>query len=69
MNATAEIHCIQSNMNERNLTLMQSVEVVKHCRNSNVADEIKCPLPTSIEKMPIRNEKWCTRKRVEEPTR
>ena len=58
MDARAEIHLIQSNMNEPNLTLMQSVEAAKHCRKSNVADEISCPSPTSIEKMPIRSEKW-----------
>ena len=59
MNAPADIYCIQSNMNERNLSIMQSVEVVNHCRNSYVADGIKCPSPTSFEKTPIRSEKWC----------
>ena len=59
MNAPADIYCIQSSMKERNLALMDSVEVVNHCRNADVADGINSPSPTSIEKMPTQSEKWC----------
>ena len=59
LNAPAEIHCRRSNMNTRNPIIMKSVEVLKDCRSLNAADEINCPMPRSVEKVPVRNEKRC----------
>ena len=39
---------------------MKSVEVLKDCRSLNAAAEMNCPMPRSVEKVPIRNEKRCT---------
>ena len=60
LNAPAEIHCRRSNMNTRDLILMKSVEVLKDCRSLNAAAEMNCPMPRSVEKVPVRNEKRCT---------
>ena len=60
LNAPAEIHWRLSNMNKRDPILMKSVEVLKECRSLDVADEMNCPMPRSVEKMPIRNEKRCS---------
>ena len=60
LNAPAEIHWRRSNMNTRDPILMKSVEVLKHCQSLNAADEMNCPLPRSVEKVPVRNEKRCT---------
>ena len=59
LNAPAEIHWRRSNMNTRDPILMKSVEVLKDCRSSNAAAEMNCPMPRSVEKVPIRNEKRC----------
>ena len=60
LNAPAEIHWRRSNMNTRDPILMKSVEVLKDCRSSNAAAEMNCPMPRSVEKVPIRNEKRCS---------
>ena len=39
---------------------MKYVEVLKDCRSLNAAAEMNCPMPRSVEKVPIRNEKRCT---------
>ena len=44
-------------MNTRDPILMKSVEVLKDCRSLNAAAEMNCPMPRSVEKVPIRNEK------------
>ena len=59
LNAPAEIHWRRSNMNTRDPILMKSVEVLKDCRSLNAAAELNCPMPRSVEKVPIRNEKRC----------
>ena len=59
LNAPAEIHWRRSNMNKRDPILMKSVEVLKDCRSLNAADEMNCPIPRSVEKVPVRNEKRC----------
>ena len=59
LNAPAEIHWRRSNMNTRDPILMKSVEVLKDCRSLNAAAEMNCPMPRSLEKVPIRNEKRC----------
>ena len=59
LNAPAEIHWRRSNMNTRDPILMKSVEVLKDCRSLDAAAEMNCPMPRSIEKVPIRNEKRC----------
>ena len=59
LNAPAEIHWRRSNMNTRDPILMKSVEVLKDCRSLNAADEMNCPMPRSVEKVPVRNEKRC----------
>ena len=46
-------------MNTRDPILMKSVEVLKDCRSLNAAAEMNCPMPRSVEKVPIRNEKRC----------
>ena len=46
-------------MNKRDSILMKSVEVLKDCRSLNAADEMNCPMPRSVEKVPVRNEKRC----------
>ena len=38
---------------------MKYVEVLKDCRSLNAADEMNCPMPRSVEKVPVRNEKRC----------
>ena len=58
-NAPAEIHWRRSNMNKRDPILMKTVEVLKDCRSLNAADEMNCPMPRSVEKVPVRNEKRC----------
>ena len=60
LNASAEIHWRRSNMNTRDPILMKSVEVLKDCRSLNAAAEMNCPMPRSVEKVPIRNEKRCS---------
>ena len=60
LNAPAEIHWRPSNMNKRDPILMISVEVRKNCRSLNAADEMNCPMPRSVEKVPVRNEKICS---------
>ena len=60
LNAPAEIHWRRSNMNKRDPFLMKYVEVLKDCRNLNAADEMNCPMPRSVEKVPVRNEKRCS---------
>ena len=60
LNAPAEIHWRRSNMNTRDPILMKSVEVLKDCRSLNAAAEINCPMPRSVEKVPVHNEKRCT---------
>ena len=60
LNAPAEIHLCRSNMSTRDPILMKSVEVLKDCRSLNAAAEMNCPMPRSVEKVPIRNEKRCT---------
>ena len=60
LNAPAEIHWRLSNMNTRDPILMKSVEVLKDCRSLNAAAEMNCPMPRSVEKVPIRNEKRCS---------
>ena len=60
LNAPAEIYWRRSNMNTRDPILMKSVEVLKDCRSLNAAAEMNCPMPRSVEKVPIRNEKRCT---------
>ena len=60
LNAPAEIHWHRSNMNKRDPILMKSVEVLKDCRSLNAADEMNCPMPRSVEKVPVRNEKRCS---------
>ena len=60
LNAPAEIHWRRSNMNTRDPILMKSVEVLKDCRSLNAAAEMNCPMPRSVEKVPIRNDKRCT---------
>ena len=62
LNAPAEIHWRRSNMNTRDTILMKSVEVLKDCRSLNAAAEMNCPMPRSVEKVPIRNEKRCSKK-------
>ena len=62
LNAPAEIHCRRSNMNKRDPILMKSVEVLKDCRSLNAAAEMNCPMPRSVEKVSIRNEKRCSAK-------
>ena len=64
LNAPAEIHWRRSNMNTRDPILMKSVEVLKDCRSLNTAAEMNCPMPRSVEKVPIRNEKRCSPKRL-----
>ena len=59
LNAPAEIHWRRSNMNTRDPILMKSVEVLKDCRSLNAAAEMNCPMPGSVAKVPIRNEKRC----------
>ena len=59
LNAPAEIHWRRSNMNARDPILMKSVEVLKDCRSLNAAAEMNCPMPRSVEKVPIRNKKRC----------
>ena len=59
LNAPAEIHWRRTNMNTRDPILMKSVEVLKDCRSLNAAAEMNCPMPRSVEKVPIRNEKRC----------
>ena len=59
LNAPAEIHLRRSNMNTRDPILVKSVEVLKDCRSLNAAAEMNCPMPRSVEKVPIRNEKRC----------
>ena len=59
LNAPAEIHWRRSNMNKRDPILMKYVEVLKDCRSLNAADEMNCPMPRSVEKVPVRNEKRC----------
>ena len=59
LNAPAEIHRRRSNMNTRDPILMKSAEVLKDCRSLNAAAEMNCPMPRSVEKVPIRNEKRC----------
>ena len=61
LNAPAEIHWRRSNMNARDPIRMKSVEVLKDCRSLNAAAEMNCPMPRSVEKVPIRNEKRCNR--------
>ena len=39
---------------------MKSVEVLKDCRSLNAAAEMNCPMPRSVDKVPIRNEKRCS---------
>ena len=63
LNAPAEIHWRRSNMNTRDPILMKSVEVLKDCRSLNAAAEMNCPMPRSVEKVPIRNEKRCSKHR------
>ena len=60
LNAPAEIHWRRSNMNKRDPILMKYVEVLKDCRSLNAADEMNCPMPRSVENVPVRNEKRCT---------
>ena len=60
LNAPAEIHWRRSNMNTRDPILMKSVEVLKYCRSLNAAAEMNCPMPCSVEKLPIRSEKRCS---------
>ena len=60
LNAPVEIHWRRSNMNTRDPILMKSVEVLKDCRSLNAADEMNCPMPRSVEKVPVRNEKRCS---------
>ena len=36
---------------------MKSVEVLKDRRSLNAADEMNCPMPRSVEKVSVRNEK------------
>ena len=67
LNAPAEIHWRRSNMNTRDPILMKSVEVLKDCRSSNAAPEMNCPMPRSVEKVPIRNEKRCSSVTGKEP--
>ena len=57
LNAPAEIHWRRSNMNTRDPILMKSVEVLKDCRSLNAAAEMNCPMPRSVEKVPIRKRK------------
>ena len=59
LNAPVEIHWRRSNMNTRDPIRMKSVEVLKDCRSLNAAAEMNCPMPRSVEKVPIRNEKRC----------
>ena len=59
LNAPAEIHWRRSNMNKRDPILMKSVEVLTDCRSLNAVDEMNCPMPRSVEKVPVRNEKGC----------
>ena len=59
LNAPADIHWRRSNMNTRDPILMKSVEVLKDCRSLNAAAEMNCPMPRSVEKVPVRNEKRC----------
>ena len=60
LNAPAEIHWRRSNINTRDPILMKSVEVLKDCRSLNAADEMNCPMPRSVEKVLVRNEKRCS---------
>ena len=60
LNAPAEIHWRRSNMNKRDPILMKSVEVLKDCRSLKAADEMNCPMPHSVEKVPVRSEKRCS---------
>ena len=53
LNAPAEIHWRRTNMNARDPILMKSVEVLKDCRSLNAAAEMNCPMPRSVEKVPI----------------
>ena len=46
-------------MNKRDPIIMKYVEVLKDCRSLNAAAEMNCPMPRSVEKVPIRNEKRC----------
>ena len=64
LNAPVEIHWRRSNMNTRDPILMKSVEVLKDCRSLNAAAEMNCPMPRSVEKVPIRNEKRCNKPHV-----
>ena len=59
LNASAEIHWRRSSMNKRDPILMISIEVPKDCRSLNAADEMNCPMPRSVEKVPVRNEERC----------
>ena len=47
-------------MNKRDPIIMKYVEVLKDCRSLNAADEMNCPMPRSVEKVPVRNEKRCS---------
>ena len=60
LNVPAELHCRRSNMNTRDPILMKYVKVLKDCRSLNAADEMNCPMPRSVEKVPVRNEKRCS---------
>ena len=64
LNAPAEIHCRRSNMNACDPILMKSVEVLKDCRSLNAAAEMNFPMPRSVEKVSIRNEKRCISARI-----
>ena len=59
LNTPAEIHWRRSNMNTRDPILMKSVEVLKDSRSLNAGAEMNCPMPRSVEKVPIRNDKRC----------
>ena len=59
LNAPAEINWRRSNMNTRDPILVKFVEVLKDCRSLNAAAEMNCPMPRSVEKVSIRNEKRC----------
>ena len=60
LNDPVEIHWRRSNMNKRYSIPMKSVEMLKDCRSLNAAAEMNRPMPRSVEKVPIRNEKRCT---------
>ena len=60
LNVPAEIYWRRSNLNERDPILMKSVEVLKDCRSLNAAAEMNYPMPLSVEKVQISNEKRCS---------